>query len=708
MSFLAPLFLAGAIAIALPVIFHLIRRTPRERTIFSSLMFLMATPPRLTRRSRLEHLLLLALRCLALCLLAFGFARPFLPGAVRDESPSAAAHIVVLVDTSASMRRANLWADARDRVEAVLRQASPSDQVALFTFDRGLHPLMTFEQWTASPVGDRAALAARRLADISPGWSSTQLGDALIHAAEILADTEGKSPAARRQIIAITDFQEGSHPDSLQGYEWPKGIQLSIEPLRARHADNAGIQLVTDFDDTARKADATARVRVSNATDSKRDQFKVGWARPNENNFAGATMDVYVPPGQSRIIAVPPLAGGIKSDRIILKGDDEDFDNVVFTIPPTVARLNVLYFGNEAEGESRQPLYFLQRAFQETRRQVVQVLRRPDGSVVPASEMQNAALLIVTDSLSDDRARALHDQVADGKTLLFVVRNESVAPTLARLAGINSLAIEQGRPDNYAMFAEIDFRHPLFAPFADPRFSDFTKIHFWKYRRVSAAALPGARVVAKFDNGDPALLDMPVGKGRILILTSGWQPEDSQLALSTKFVPLLYSTLDYSGAAAPPPQQFAVGDVVPLAPVLGVETLPASIRTPDGSEIKLAAGETNFSQTTMPGIYTAVFTSTQSSSGFAVNLDAAESRTAPLSTDELERLGAPMTPPATMTTRTSEQKVRLQNSELENRQKLWRWFLLAALAVLLLETWLAGRTARRSARPIGETAAMEA
>src|SRR5882762_10297598 len=118
MSFLAPLFLAGAAAIALPVLFHLIRRTTQEKTVFSSLMFLMPSPPRLTRRSRLEHILLLALRCLVLCLLALGFARPFIKKAISDDAPSAGAkRIVILVDTSASMRRANLWSDARDKVE---------------------------------------------------------------------------------------------------------------------------------------------------------------------------------------------------------------------------------------------------------------------------------------------------------------------------------------------------------------------------------------------------------------------------------------------------------------------------------------------------------------------------------------------------------------------------------------------------------------
>jgi hypothetical protein len=69
------------------------------------------------------------------------------------------------------------------------------------------------------------------------------------------------------------------------------------------------------------------------------------------------------------------------------------------------------------------------------------------------------------------------------------------------------------------MLAEIDFRHPVFAPFVDPRFSDFTKIHFWKHRRLDPAGLPDARVLAKFESGDPALLEIPVGKGRDLVLT---------------------------------------------------------------------------------------------------------------------------------------------------------------------------------------------
>src|SRR5689334_23513261 len=104
MNFLAPFFLLGGLAIAGPIIYHLVRRTTRERTRFSSLMFLLPSPPRLSKRHRLEHLLLLLLRCAALLLLALGFSRPFFRQApIVDPTAAEPRRIVLLVDQSASM-----------------------------------------------------------------------------------------------------------------------------------------------------------------------------------------------------------------------------------------------------------------------------------------------------------------------------------------------------------------------------------------------------------------------------------------------------------------------------------------------------------------------------------------------------------------------------------------------------------------------------
>src|SRR5207249_9484735 len=147
MSFLAPLFLFGALAVAAPIIFHLIRRTSREKTIFSSLMFLQPTPPRVTRRSRLENIFLLILRCLVLCLLAIGFARPFMQRPLANTPSGQAKKIAILIDTSASMRRENLWAQAKSKAEEFLRSATIIDSVTLMTFDDRPRPVLTFDQW---------------------------------------------------------------------------------------------------------------------------------------------------------------------------------------------------------------------------------------------------------------------------------------------------------------------------------------------------------------------------------------------------------------------------------------------------------------------------------------------------------------------------------------------------------------------------------
>src|SRR5688572_3226537 len=159
MGFLAPLYIAGALAIGLPILFHLIRRAPHGRQDFSSLMFLSPSPPRLTRRSRLTNIVLLILRSLAIILLALAFARPFLAGKNDfDANPTGGRRVAVLVDTSASMRRGDLWAQAGKQLDAVLKDLTPADEVALYLFDRTLRPAYTFAEWRETPAQQRAAI----------------------------------------------------------------------------------------------------------------------------------------------------------------------------------------------------------------------------------------------------------------------------------------------------------------------------------------------------------------------------------------------------------------------------------------------------------------------------------------------------------------------------------------------------------------------
>src|SRR5262249_36937970 len=151
------------------------------------------------------------------------------------------------------------------------------------------------------------------------------------------------------------------------------------------------------------------------------------------------------------------------------------------------------------------------------------------------------------------------------------------------------------------------------------------------HRRIPAEKLDGARILARFEGGDPAIVEKPVGKGRIVIMASGWKPADSQLARSSKFLPLMEGLLSGPGTDPAFSPQRLVGAQVK------VPEGARSVRKPDGSSVTLEAGSSSFPGTDAPGLYAAE--TRKGAVEFAVNLDPAESRTAPLDAEALERLG---------------------------------------------------------------------
>src|SRR5580700_11445240 len=105
MSFLNPFLLFGSLALAIPVLIHLVRREKSEIVPFSSLMFLLKVPKRAIRQQKIKNLLLMALRLLILALLVGAFARPYLTK--PSTPPTAAGHdraVVLMLDNSYSMR----------------------------------------------------------------------------------------------------------------------------------------------------------------------------------------------------------------------------------------------------------------------------------------------------------------------------------------------------------------------------------------------------------------------------------------------------------------------------------------------------------------------------------------------------------------------------------------------------------------------------
>jgi hypothetical protein len=389
------------------------------------------------------------------------------------------------------------------------------------------------------------------------------------------------------------------------------------------------------------------------------------------------------------VLTLPAATNNLAGNRLVLEGDEEPFDNQVFLAPTQKTQRTILYIGADSEADPTGPLFFLKRALQDTGHQTIRIITWDHSTRIPAG-LDTATLIVCTGAALGAQAEYLRTAITHGKTLLFAPTDRENMAGLGPLLGIPRFDAREQQSENFAMLGQIEFKHPLFLPFADSRYSDFTRIHFWKHRQLDREAFPSAQVLARFDSGDPAILQLPNGKGQVFVFASCWHPADSQLALSSKFVPLLYSLLELSGAPAAAPAQYLVGESVSLP----ASAAPIRIQLPDNTVQPLAPGETNFTQTLIPGVYSVL--TAEAPLNFAVNLDPSESRTAPLAADELERLGVPMAKVSVLNPASANQKVQMKNAELEGRQRLWRWIIIATLLILAVETWLAGWTARRA------------
>lgn len=674
MNWIFPLYLAGALAIIAPILLHLRRRPPQDRVEFSSLLFLDANTPVPVSKRRLENWLLLLLRCLALILLALMFARPFL----RSESPPGTASdqaTLILVDRSASMRRGDLWQRAQAEVKRNATQAKLTDRVALAVFDRQLTALWSFDE-DRTNTGARSTEIQARLADHAPGWSATQLDRALMNATALF-DTS--TSTLKKRILLISDLQEGAQLDALRSIAWPAELRLQVQRLDLEKPDNLSLALAATESDGS--TDATIRIRLANTRDSRLRDFTLSW----EGAPATDAISGQIQPGASRILAAPP--NSTNATALNLTGDTQDFDNRLYLAPPQPRTVRIHFLGDEAtRDEAASPLYYLSRALQPT------ATLAPALAASPALPAQSPDIIFLSGSTpNNETTTRLRDFVQQGGFLVHVIAAPGDAALLKALTGLNDLAIAAGdTSDDYRMLADVKIEHPLLKPFADPKLRDFTKLRFWKHRPLEIKDAAGKlETLAKFDNGHPAILSARIGKGTLIVLASGWHPADSQLALSTKFVPLLYGWLAAAGFSHDPSASLSVGDALPL------DTAQThTITDPDNKTHTIAPGQTF--TTTLVGLHTVESPARKQT--LAVNLPPDESRVLPLEPQKLAEYGVKLASALDSNSAASAaEQQRLSATETEQRQRGWWWILLALLAVLLLETWFAGRT--RQAAP---------
>lgn len=615
MAFLAPLFLAGLAALALPVLLHLQKNRPKETVSFSSLMFFEENPPVTKRRSRLQDILLLILRCIALALLVLAFARPFFPA--KEDSPALPAGAVthfILIDTSASMHGEPLEktiATAREEIEKLPKD----DAIALATFSDRLRILLDPARARELVPGERKATPLSLLGEVKADWQATHLDDAILSA---VAAAGAEAPL---QLHLFGDLQKGSTLDRLRGESWPDALRIVLHPLAPKESwTNAGVQMLPP-------EKQVRRARVSNAAGSAKSSFSLEWSGST------AKTAISVPAGESAIFEAPesvPAEG-----KVTLTGDDLAFDNEAAWTTAALPVVKIWHPDPSEITDTKETTYFLRRAMQPTADYTVEIVSTP-----PAE----APALTITDGKAGDTA-ALRKVIETGGTTLLTLRDVAAGKVLGDLIGVKDAKVSEAAVKDHARFGEIDFKSPVFAPFADPRYSDFSSIRIWKYRVLPKDLTAPGAVLARYDSGDPAWVSYPLGKGTLHVLTTTWRPADSQLALTTKFAPLLHSLIANAGQGR---GLYFVGHE-------GIET---------------------------PGIHAVA------ERRIAIQIDPAESELTPLGEAELRALGLPLDEP--VIAKANAMTANLSSAEQESRQRIGWWLLVAAALFYLTETaWAA-------------------
>lgn len=543
MSFLTPLYLAGAALIALPIILHLLRRDVAPPVAFTAVRLLKKSPVDRSRHHRLRDLLLLAARVAAILLLAGSFARPYLAGA-----PSTGRTTVVAIDRSFSMAAPARVVRARELAREAIDQAQ-GDRVVLVAFD---------DRADVISAAGTAADARAALASVAPGFGATRYAGVFDKAAEILQDETAP------RLVLVSDLQRsGFDEDSAV---LPEGIDLQV-----RDAGGAAANLsVTGAAIDRRQVIATVRNFGAQpvTTDVKIAADDRSLPTRRVTIAAGDAVDVpfQISPGVARLAATVDDPDGYVAD------------NVRFTLAETRTLPRILIVNG---GPASTNGFYLSRAL------LAEAEDGPDFEVtsvtggafaaMPAARVkeQSVIMLLSTQGL-DRRVRDHLAQFITGGGGLFVVAGPEVDPAVVSTVLDWQPALAPGEARDAGVLAATDLRHPVFRPF-DAVAANFGQVMFERAWRID----PGSawRVVARYTNGGTALAErMSNTSGRVLLFTSDVDRKWNDFPLNPAFVPFAQEVARYLGARPPVAPAFLVADVpAGVAPRPGL--VPAGNRT---------------------------------------------------------------------------------------------------------------------------------
>ncbi|MDH4350217.1 MAG: VWA domain-containing protein [Gemmatimonadota bacterium] len=670
MALLAPLFLLGLAAVAVPVILHLSQRARRDPVRFPSLAFVRRVPFKTTERRRIRDRLLFALRGIALILLAIAFARPFLErGALGTAGVAAAREIVILLDGSASMGYGDRWSRAQDAVRNVARTLGPEDRATVVLF-AGVPSVL------GPPTGDPVQLEGY-LAGIEPRGAATRYEPAL----DLARDLIEQSDRPQRAVVLITDFQRVGW-DGQADLRLPAGTVLDAIAVGDDEVQNLAVVGVTLQRSPERGGRVTIAARVANLGGRDAEvRVRLGTGEQTLHE-----LPTRVPVGEVALVQFPDIAlpTAATPGWVAVTEDALAIDDVRRFVLRPIPRIAVLVVEGRGAGE-REVLY-VRRALAIGRDPaLVATVRTTPGP----DDVREADVVVLNDAPfpTGETGRALRRFLEEGGGVLWAMGPraraipEDLRDRLGRVGGqpVDRLSARGG------VLGIADYGHPIFAPYRNMRGSDYGAVRVYRYWRVETA--DSARILAWTDDGAPILTESRVGTGRVVLWASDFGNTWNDLAVRAVFLPTVHEAVRYLSGHKEPPASHAIGQM--LEPEdLGVDTATVELvlEAPDGSRFPIGEDRRSPAPLSQAGFYTLRPLAGGIGVPFAVNLDPAESDLAQLDRPAFLAAvaGSEDGPPVTTAS------LSLSAEERERRQRLWWYVGLVALAILVTESLLAG------------------
>ncbi len=682
MQFLSPWMLCGLAALALPVVIHLLQRKRVVTIPFSTLRFLKLVQSKTARRSRVENLLLLLLRCLVFALIALAAARPVVsPKAASWWGGSVPRTIVLLIDNSMSMNyrtgdKTRLDA-ARQQALAILDDVRAGDEVAIIGVNDRAQLLI------GEPTVNYAS-ARQAVQGIQPTQLRTDFGPALREARKIVT----RSQKRIRHVYLLTDNQEGGWrfaPGTVFDDTWQQtGAQLTVVRTDDLEAVNAAVTRVK-FQSPFVIAGAVVRGSATVENFSAAELHDLLEVRVGTQRVAQRAVDVA--PGSATEVAfefsLPVVAGDSLRGTVSIQDDHLLDDNhqcfwLAVYQPPRV----VVVEGQQAGPESLHSGFYLTKA----------LAAGSDiaAKVISATELDDFALegysaVFVADAALSDRALVRLDRLLQrGGTVAFFCGDHSSAENMAHIdfLPVKPIGVHE-LPAGRMSIRTLDARHSLFVNTWDES-TPFPALPQQKLFNLELAK--DAKVLLTLGDNIPFIVAGTRGAGKVLFVNASADRSWGNLPISPAFLPLAKQIARWSAELDRQFMSYSAGDGLPAAPNLPREEA-LTVTLPNGATQPLGAGEWVVERAEQVGIYTVTSPREGVVQQLAVNPDPRESNLHSITDDALMKLA----PCDTITGLDSLRQWLEQKRELT---PLWPACLLLALLIFAAEAVIANVMAR--------------